>query len=152
MDYNKFRERQRAHRALAERAAQFREAAAKRPRAEGESHWDCGRGHEWDDAVSAAQNVRCMNCAAQRREMRTSRLHALAHARGGNMLSAGHVEAATPLRWQCAFGHVWEARAEAIEREWCAECVRAGVYDLDDPLRCDEAMSAEGDGFRSKGR
>jgi hypothetical protein len=27
--------------------------------------WQCGRGHAWDDGVSAAQNVRCMNCATQ---------------------------------------------------------------------------------------
>jgi hypothetical protein len=25
--------------------------------------WQCGRGHAWDDGVSAAQNVRCMRTA-----------------------------------------------------------------------------------------
>jgi hypothetical protein len=92
--------------------------------------WQCGRGHAWDDSLSAAQNVRCMNCATQRREQHTERLKALAEERGGRLLSASYVDATTPLRWECSFGHSWEAQAEVATRCWCAECMRRGVYDM----------------------
>ena len=99
--------------------------------------WQCGRGHAWDDAVSAAQNVRCMNCAAQRREQHTERLKALAEERGGRLLSASYVDAATPLRWECAFGHGWDAQADVATRSWCLECMRRGVYDALTPYAGD---------------
>jgi hypothetical protein len=91
--------------------------------------WQCGRGHAWDDGVSAAQKVRCMNCAAQRREQHTERLKALAQERGGRLISAAYVDAATPLHWECAFGHSWDALPDEVIRPWCRECTRRGVYD-----------------------
>jgi hypothetical protein len=91
--------------------------------------WECARGHAWDDDASAAQNVRCINCATQRREMHTARLHALADARGGLLLSASYIDAGTSLRWQCAFEHRWEARANVVGRQWCRQCASSGVYD-----------------------
>jgi hypothetical protein len=97
--------------------------------------WQCGRGHAWDDGISAAQNVRCMNCASQRREQHSERLKALAEDRGGRLLSASYVDANTPLRWECAFGHAWEAQADVATRRWCVECMHRGVYDVPAPHR-----------------
>lgn len=108
------------------------------------SGWQCGRGHAWDDGLSAAQNVRCMNCASQRREQHTERLKALAEERGGRMLSASYVDATTPLRWECAFGHGWEAQADVATRRWCLECMRRGVYDAPTSYRTEEAMARDG--------
>ena len=106
--------------------------------------WQCGRGHAWDNGLSAAQNVRCMNCASQRREQHTERLKALAEERGGRMLSASYVDATTPLRWECAFGHSWDAQADVATRRWCAECRRRGVYDAPTPYRTEEATARDG--------
>ncbi|WP_158936047.1 hypothetical protein [Burkholderia sp. S171] len=106
--------------------------------------WQCGRGHAWDDGVSAAQNVRRMNCATQRREQHTERLKALAKERGGRLLSASYVDAATPLRWECAFGHGWDAQADAATRRWCAECTRRGVHDALTPHRPEEGIARDG--------
>jgi len=106
--------------------------------------WQCGRGHAWDDGVSAAQNVRCMNCASQRREQRTARLKALAEERGGRLLSASYVDAATPLRWECAFGHSWQAQADVATRCWCAACTRRGVYDMAMAFCTEEAIARDG--------
>jgi hypothetical protein len=50
--------------------------------------------------------------ATQRREQHTARLKALAEERGGRLLSASYVDATTPLRWECAFGHGWDAQAD----------------------------------------
>ncbi|OXC76336.1 hypothetical protein [Caballeronia sordidicola] len=105
--------------------------------------WQCGRGHAWDDAVSAAQNVRCMNCAAQRREQHTERLKALAEERGGRLLSVSYVDAATPLRWECAFGHGWDAQADVATRRWCTECMRRGVYDALTPHLTEEGIARD---------
>jgi hypothetical protein len=126
--------------ALQEAAAQFRMEAAHTAdaRAEASSDWDCVRGHAWDDSTGVAQNVRCMNCAAQRRELQMARLEAVAEARGGRLLSANYVDATTPLRWQCAFGHEWQARADVASRRWCEQCVRCGMYDDALPHRAKE--------------
>jgi hypothetical protein len=86
--------------------------------------WECGRGHRWDRTLDVAQNVRCMNCAAERRNLETLRLRDAAEARGGALLSRHYVDAATPLSWKCAYGHVWEAHADAASRHWCAQCAR----------------------------
>ncbi|BAN22212.1 hypothetical protein [Caballeronia insecticola] len=111
---------------LTEEAAHFRDRhnGARDANAVMLSRWDCGRGHAWDASLDAAQNVRCLNCAGQRRELETRRLRDLAEARGGALLSPGYVDVATPLEWRCAYGHVWQARADAAPRHWCAECAR----------------------------
>jgi hypothetical protein len=114
-------------RALMEEASRFRERAARRTGQQYFARWDCGRGHAWDDAIDHAQNVRCLSCASQRREIETRRLRDLARMRGGALVSTGYVDAATPLRWECAHGHRWDARADDAERRWCAECART-VY------------------------
>ncbi|WP_250512238.1 hypothetical protein [Caballeronia sp. INDeC2] len=88
------------------------------------ARWECNNGHRWDNSLGVAQNVRCMNCAAERLELETKRLREVARVRGGALLSRRYVDAATPLRWQCAHGHVWEARADKVSRRWCAECAR----------------------------
>jgi hypothetical protein len=137
MDKNKtMAERQ----ALLEAASRFRMEAARHrdARAVASPEWDCTRGQAWVDGVGAAQNVRCMNFAAQRREMQMARLEAVAEARGGQLLSAIYVDAATPLRWRCAFGHEWRARADVASRRWCEQCVRCGVYDDASPLQARE--------------
>jgi len=108
-------------------AASYRtQRAATSDSAEG---WQCGRGHAWDNTLSAAQNVRCMNCASQRREQRLESLRTLAAERGGKLVSASYVDAGTALEWECAFGHSWQALPDHVTRRWCEECASKGVYD-----------------------
>lgn len=113
-----------AHLRLMEEAARYRDQARCGMSLATVSNWECGRGHSWDAALDAARNVRCMNCAAQRRELETRRMRELAHVRGGALLSPGYVDASTPLTWTCAYGHVWNARPDAASRQWCAACAR----------------------------
>ncbi|MFP3414319.1 hypothetical protein SB773_22455 [Bacillus sp. SIMBA_074] len=50
-------------------------------------------------------------------------LREIAKKRGGNLLSAFYVNSKTPLKWQCAKGHIWEARPNNIKNgSWCPEC------------------------------
>jgi hypothetical protein len=109
---------------LMEEAERFRNHRAQRDGQGTILQWECGRGHQWDDALDQAQNIRCMNCASQRRETETKRLRDIAHARGGLLASAAYVDAATPLTWECAYGHRWRAIAQDAQRNWCAKCAR----------------------------
>ncbi|KXU94636.1 hypothetical protein CR51_26690 [Caballeronia megalochromosomata] len=113
-----------AHLRLMDEASRYRDETLRDADEKVMSRWECGRGHRWDDTLDAAQNVRCMNCAAERLELETKRLRDVARVRGGALLSQRYVDAATPLRWQCAYGHMWDARADAVSRHWCAECAR----------------------------
>jgi hypothetical protein len=112
------------HLRLMEEATRYRDQARNRAGEAALSNWDCGFGHAWDASLDVARNVRCMNCAAQRRELETKRLREMAHVRGGALLSPGYVDASTPLSWQCAHDHVWNARPGDVSRLWCAECAR----------------------------
>jgi hypothetical protein len=109
---------------LMDEAARYRDQMLKNAGKKPVPIWDCDRGHRWDRALDIAQNVRCMNCAAERRGLETRRLQKLAQARGGALLSHGYVDDATPLSWRCAYGHVWDAHADAASRRWCVQCAR----------------------------
>jgi hypothetical protein len=128
MAYRKSNSSADARRALMTLASAFRDARAARP-ADVLPAWECAGGHEWDDTVSASRNVRCMSCAAQRREAHLARFGDFARARGGELLSERYVDASTPLRWQCAHGHTWDATAGEVEQRWCVECVRQKRYE-----------------------
>lgn len=112
------------HLALMDEAWRFRERASREANDESSARRECAGGHSWDASLDVAQNIRCMNCAGHRRELETSRARALAEVRGGTLLSQGYLNATTPLSWQCAYGHVWNARLDAAQRRWCAECAR----------------------------
>jgi hypothetical protein len=113
-----------AHLRLATTAARYRERARRGLSQDVLPLWECDRRHAWDGSLETALNIHCMNCATQRREHVTKRLRDLAKERGGALLSTGFVDHATPLRWQCAYGHVWRARADLAPRLWCVECAR----------------------------
>ncbi|SAK39154.1 hypothetical protein AWB79_00057 [Caballeronia hypogeia] len=111
-------------RLLIEEAARYRDKAMNEADGAPMARWECGRGHSWDKTLDVAQNVRCMNCAVERRELETRRLREFARLRGGALLSHGYVDAITPLRWRCAWDHTWDARPAAASRDWCGECAR----------------------------
>ncbi|WP_244847961.1 hypothetical protein [Caballeronia sp. SL2Y3] len=111
-------------RALMDEALRYRERASAEGNDDAFVRWECTRGHHWDDALDASQNVRCMNCATQRREAEIARARAIAEARGGALVPSCQTGAASSLTWQCAFGHVWQADADAAQRRWCDECAR----------------------------
>ena len=116
--------RSRTHLRLMIDAARYRDRLRSGEADAAATGWECDGGHAWNDSLDAAQNVRCMNCAAQRRALELRRLHEIAEVRGGALLSSGCVNVSAPLNWQCAYGHVWEAPPHAAMRYWCSECAR----------------------------
>src|ERR1700744_3312207 len=113
-------------RALMEEAARYREQMAAGTPPEYGAEWACGRGHRWDESLDVAQNVRCMNCASQRREAETKRLQDIARVRGGWLASSGPIDPSMPLDWLCAHGHAWAAFVHEAQRQWSAQCAKAG--------------------------
>ena len=54
--------------------------------------------------------------------------------RGGLCLSEEYKNGFTPLRWQCAKGHQWEAAPNKVkhDRTWCPMCSKRPTYTLED--------------------
>ena len=97
--------------------------------AAGKLRWRCAEGHEWEAAAdSVHRGTWCRICAHEARyagiKARTfSHIQAIAREKGGLCLSTEYVDSSTCLRWRCAKGHEWEARAYSVERgNWCWIC------------------------------
>lgn len=55
--------------------------------------------------------------------LRLEDLQAAARRRGGRCLSTVYVNSYTPLEWQCARGHRWQAIPHSIRQgHWCKAC------------------------------
>ncbi|CAH2812299.1 MAG: hypothetical protein CBHOC_5384, partial [uncultured Caballeronia sp.] len=112
---------------------------------------ECGLGHAWNDSLDAAQNVRCMNCAAHRRALERRRLHEIAEVRGSVLLSSGYMNVSTRLSWQCAYGHVWEAQPVTGARSASGRCSPASA-NLPDYAPTDMRVYATPRRNRDRGR
>jgi len=80
----------------------------------------------------------CPYCARKVR-LGIGEMQELARQRGGVCLSKRYVNTKTPLRWQCAEGHVWSATPNSIKPSgykergtWCPICARRSLYSLGD--------------------
>ncbi len=90
--------------------------------------WKCGNGHDWDATPSAVYRGHwCPLCTWQaeftdrRDKLQTLQRIAIGHS--GMCLSTLYINESTSLQWQCAQGHHWDARPEAIRKGmWCPKC------------------------------
>jgi hypothetical protein len=102
--------------------------------------WSCREGHQW---LAIPSNVRktgnkrgtwCPECAVLRRRFQ-DRLtlkdaQEIALERGGKCISDEYQGSQFKLTWQCALGHIWQAKITPVRRgSWCPEC--AGNRKLD---------------------
>lgn len=87
--------------------------------------FQCKRGHTWKTTL---RNMRaghwCPYCS--NRQIwggPIKELKAIAHNRGGKLLSTKYINNRTKLRWECRHGHIWEAASEKIKMgRWCPIC------------------------------
>jgi len=86
--------------------------------------WQCAQGHQWEATFSTAQKWWCTPCARQQRSAaRLEEMRALARKHGGKCLATRYISAKTPLLWQCANGHTWQAIPDSVARgTWCKQC------------------------------
>lgn len=100
--------------------------------------WQCSVGHKWMatpgqiKGTSGRSGTWCPICAEMRRgssqRLSIEVMQELARARGGKCLSHEYKNARTPLRWECARGHQWDAVADTVRNRgsWCPRCSRKG--------------------------
>lgn len=89
--------------------------------------WQCRKKHTWYlSAVHVVSNkIWCRKCYAEARKLSAkAEYQRIAQKRGGSLLSKKYVNVITPLRWQCAKGHIWKANPLNIKfgHTWCPEC------------------------------
>lgn len=91
--------------------------------------WKCIQGHVWKAVPSSIMTgTWCPICARNRinqsRKLTIMEMQAIAKKRQGRCLSKEYVNANIKLKWQCAKGHVWEAKPGHIKSgSWCPYCV-----------------------------
>lgn len=101
--------------------------------------WECREGHRWEAcAANVRQGSWCPDCAGRRR-LTLEEMQILARAWGGECLSRRYVNGKTPLKWRCARGHVWKARANRVKPmgyqkrgSWCPTCAHVPKYRIED--------------------
>lgn len=110
--------------------------------------WECDQGHRWKTAPKAIRAGHwCPECGGVP-PVSLEDMRELARARGGLCLSKSYVDAVTPLRWQCAEGHIWTASASRFRGKyadrvsWCPVCRRT-IYTIDDMRRMAAARGGE---------
>lgn len=92
--------------------------------------FQCVRGHTWTTRVRSVRAGHwCRECAGVARgDLAT--LQALAAERGGRCLAAEYIDNRTPIPFECAEGHRWNARPFMIKRTWCPQCAPTRRLDL----------------------
>lgn len=91
--------------------------------------WQCLHGHKWN-ATPASVKIGnwCPICAIKSRskKLRLSKeeLQKIADVRKGRCLSKKYINNKTPIKWECKFGHQWEATLDSVKSggHWCPVC------------------------------
>ena len=85
--------------------------------------WQCSKGHTWESIPnSILRGTWCKVCAGKTKK-NIQDMQELADARGGQCLSKNYINGKTKLIWECANGHIWEAKYDNIQQgKWCPDC------------------------------
>ncbi|CZH11661.1 Uncharacterised protein [Legionella pneumophila] len=87
--------------------------------------WECEFGHQWDALPNSIKNKKswCPECA-ERKKLTISQMKELAISKGGKCLSASYKNNRSKLKWECEFGHQWNASPSSIlnGNSWCPDC------------------------------
>ena len=96
--------------------------------------WECRKGHKWFATPGNVvhQNNWCNICAGHARHT-IEEMDDLAKSRGGKCLSKEYVNFHTKLTWQCAEGHIWEAKPSNISTgNWCPKCAKNVKFTIEE--------------------
>lgn len=105
--------------------------------------WECRHGHTWRTTVNSIVRNWCPECSGmKRRTIEDCQAHA--KTKKGKCLSKKYTNNKTKMRWECAFGHQWNARVDCVlnNGDWCAECAGSKKHTIED---C-HTLAAEKDG------
>ena len=95
--------------------------------------WRCTNGHEWKATpLQVKKGHWCPVCARVAR-LTLPLLQRIAAHKGGFCLSLAYVNSSLPVRWKCAAGHEWLARAHSIRAGyWCPACAHNRRLELEE--------------------
>ena len=92
--------------------------------------FQCAQGHTWTTLVRSVRRGHwCHECAGVARGDLAA-LQALAAERGGRCLAPAYIDNRTPIPFECAEGHRWNARPFQVKRTWCPQCAPTARLDL----------------------
>jgi len=85
--------------------------------------WECEKGHTWKAVPSSIKSGKwCKKCVNYQKGT-IDDMKELAQKRNGSCLSTTYTNSTTPLMWQCADGHTWDASPSSIKNgSWCPHC------------------------------
>jgi len=85
--------------------------------------WRCSNGHEWSATPLQVKKGHWCPFCARIAPLTLLLLQRIAVPKGGCCLSLAYVNSSHPVRWKCAVGHEWLARAHSIQAgNWCPVC------------------------------
>ncbi|MCP4914580.1 MAG: hypothetical protein GY909_15805 [Oligoflexia bacterium] len=92
------------------------------------AHWVCDKGHEWLETPSNIEKGKwCPTCAFS--ETKLEDMYTIADFKDGKCLSHRYIDEKHPLKWECKFGHTWEAPYYIIHKgKWCPTCDKKKMY------------------------
>ncbi|RHZ75039.1 hypothetical protein Glove_218g56 [Diversispora epigaea] len=93
-------------------------------------HWKCAKFHEWNSALcDIKRDTWCPHCV-RCFKLNIDIAKEIALKKGDICLSEKYINIYTPLYWQCAKNHKWQASLERIKNQnfWCPKCAgRSGI-------------------------
>lgn len=86
--------------------------------------WECHLGHVWEAIPSNVKRGKWCSVCSGNKKLTLDVCIKYATDKGGKCLSTVYVNAATPLMWECCYGHVWNANFNNVKSKnsWCPEC------------------------------
>ena len=91
--------------------------------------WECSNGHRWKAVPNSVRSgTWCRVCGTSRTvsklQTKMSEVQSFAEQRGGKCLSDSYINQNTKLKWECAFGHRWDATFASVKHSgtWCRKC------------------------------
>lgn len=90
----------------------------------------CKNGHIWEALPSRLRvGYWCPYCAKRRVWQPLKTYQALAHSRGGKLLSKSYESSMDKLTWKCKAGHTWDATHTHIKLgTWCPYCSKVRIW------------------------
>ena len=85
--------------------------------------WKCSKGHIWIGSLVNVKNSNrwCAICKGSRLSL--EQMKKLAKSKGGQCLSSEFKTVNHTLKWQCFYGHEWNAPGSRIKSgSWCKQC------------------------------
>lgn len=90
--------------------------------------WQCNEGHKFSARVGGILHSKawCLECKGKKtpRVITLETLQEIATARGGRCLATEYRNTNEHVRWECQFGHQWNATAGNVlyHATWCGDC------------------------------